>query len=83
MRCTGQGQGLPLNTTTACTCVSQRLEHSSRVQWYDPPAGYPPLEALEPCRHLGWNATRPALGASSFSDEITAGSRALGQDAPN
>ena len=28
-----------------------------------PPVGYPPLEALEPCRHLGWNATRPALGA--------------------
>lgn len=66
-----QGQGRPLNMTTACMCVSQRLEHSSRVPCYNPPVGYPPLEALGPCRHLGWDASRLALGACSFSDEIT------------
>ena len=35
------------------------------------PVGYPPLESLGPRRHPGWDAARPALGACSFSDEIT------------
>lgn len=71
MRCRGRGQGRPLNTTTACMPLCQSLEPSSWAQCYDPPVGYPPLESLGPRRHLGWAAARPALGACSFSDEIT------------